>query len=247
LATDPLPGGEQVLDVESAELGAAVSVALWAPAGLEADQSAPLVVVHDGPEYDRLGEVTRYLGAAIATGAVPPVRAALLDPGDRNDWYSANPAYARALSDDVLAAVDERVAVSVRVGVGVSLGGLALLHAHHLSPGMFHGLLLQSGSFFTAELDPQESGFSGFGAVTAFVAHLAGGGPDPAAVPTVLTCGTVEENRGNNEAMAHRLRALGYPVEFVLVRDAHNYTAWRDALDPHLTRLISQAAGARAA
>jgi hypothetical protein len=24
------------------------------------------------------------------------------------------------------------------------------------------------------------------------------------------------------------------------VPDAHNYTAWRDALDPHLSRLLSQ-------
>ena len=24
------------------------------------------------------------------------------------------------------------------------------------------------------------------------------------------------------------------------VRDAHNYTAWRDALDPHLTRLVQR-------
>jgi enterochelin esterase family protein len=66
-------------------------------------------------------------------------------------------------------------------------------------------------------------------------------------VPTVLTCGTVEENLANNEAMTATLRRLGYPAELATVRDAHNFTAWRDALDPHLTRLITDVVCARAA
>jgi hypothetical protein len=32
-----------------------------------------------------------------------------------------------------------------------------------------------------------------------------------------------------------------------MVRDAHNYTAWRDALHPHLARLVREAVDARAA
>jgi enterochelin esterase family protein len=122
-----------------------------------------------------------------------------------------------------------------------------MLHAHRAAPGCFDGLLLQSGSFFTPALDPQESGFSGFAAVTGFVAGVHADAGDPRPVPVVLTCGTVEENRANNEAMAATLRRLGYPAEFVLVRDAHNYTAWRDALDPHLTGLITTVAATRAA
>jgi hypothetical protein len=31
------------------------------------------------------------------------------------------------------------------------------------------------------------------------------------------------------------------------VRDAHNYTAWRDALDPNLTGLVTDVVCARAA
>ena len=65
---------------------------------------------------------------------------------------------------------------------------------------------------------------------------------EPTPVPVVLTCGTVEENRANNEAMTAVLQRLGYDARFVLRRDAHNYTAWRDALDPHLTGLVTRAA-----
>ena len=57
-------------------------------------------------------------------------------------------------------------------------------------------------------------------------------------VPTVITCGAVEENLANNREMAAALRRQGYPVDLVEVPDAHNWTGWRDALDPHLTTLL---------
>lgn len=208
------------LSIDSTHLGATVHGLLWSPPGLGED--APLLVVHDGPEYDRLAGITRFLGSA----GVPPVRALLLDPGHRDAWYSANDAYARALHDEVLPSVP----ASMRIGVGTSLGALAMLHAYRHRPGAFDALFLQSGSFFTPELDPQESGFAGFGAVTAFVARELS-----AAVPVVMTCGTVEENLANNLAMARRLGA-----ELHEVRDAHNYTAWRDAFDPYLTGLLAK-------
>jgi enterochelin esterase family protein len=247
LAVEPVDGSTSELQVDAPLLSGAVGVTVWAPAALDASEPAPLLVVHDGPEFAQLGGLTRYLGASIATGALPPMRAALLGPGDRNAWYSADPDYARTLCDAVLPAVTAHAPSTVRIGVGASLGALALLHAHRSRPGAFDGLLLQSGSFFTPKLDPQESDFSGFGAVTRFVADVHAASSDPHPVPAVLTCGTVEENLANNEAMAATLRRLGYPTRLVRVRDAHNYTAWRDALDPNLTGLVTDVVCARAA
>ncbi len=216
---------------------------VWAPCDLDDDVPAPLLVVHDGPEFDTLGSFTRYLAAMIAAGAVPPMRAALLAPGERNEWYSANPHYAQTLVSTALPALP---AATVRIGVGVSLGALAMLHAHRTQPPAFDALFLQSGSFFTADLDGQESGFSGFGAASEFVDSVHDGESDAHPVPTVLTCGIAEENLANNQRMAHRLAELGYPASIVTVRDAHNYVAWRDALHPQLTHLITEVAGDRA-
>jgi enterochelin esterase family protein len=126
----------------------------------------------------------------------------------------------------------------VRIGIGASLGALAMLHLHRWCSRAFDALFLQSGSFFTAELDPQESGFSGFPAVSAFVEQLSTADSDPAPIPVVLTCGRVEENLANNRSMTSALSRLGYDADLTAVRDAHNYTAWRDALHPHLTDLI---------
>ena len=66
----------------------------------------------------------------------------------------------------------------------------------------------------------------------------AGGHPRP--VPTVMTCGTLEENLANNRIMARALAAQGYDVTLREVRDVHSYTAWRDAFDPSLTGLLRE-------
>lgn len=228
------PGSTTAFEFAAPGLDDPVGGELWAAAELGDGQPAPLLIVHDGPEYARLGDLTTYLETGVAAGTLPPLRAALLGPADRNGWYSANPRYTAALAEHVLPGLPP---ATVRVGVGVSLGALAMLHAHQRIG--LDGLLLQSGSFFTPRFDPQERGFAGFAAVTAFVARLHTAARDPHPVPAVLTCGGVEENLTNNLAMAAALRRLGYATEFVRVRDAHNFVAWRDALHPHLTDLIT--------
>jgi enterochelin esterase family protein len=247
LSGTPVDGDTTSMLVDADELDDEVEVAVWAPDALDAGTPAPLLVVHDGPEYARLGDFLHYVGVCIGTGQLPALRAALVSPGDRDAWYSANPAYARVLGEQVLPAVAEVAPSTVRIGIGASLGALAMLHAHRTAAAPLDGLLLQSGSFFTPKLDPQESGFSGFAAVTEFVAATHAARLDELAVPAVLTCGTVEENLANNKSMAETLRRLGYPTRMVVVPDAHNYTAWRDALHPQLTDLVTDVVGARAA
>jgi enterochelin esterase family protein len=231
LERDAVEDERREIEVDGLDDGMAATI--WSPAGL--DGPAPLLVVHDGPEFASLGGLIHYLGAMVAARALPPLRAALLDPGDRNVWYAANDDYADAVCEKLLPALGE---ATVRIGIGASLGALAMLHLHRRCPGTFAGLFLQSGSFFTADLDPQEAGFSAFPAITAFIEELTTGTAESAPVRTVLTCGTVEENLANNRAVTAALARLGYDAELVTVRDAHNYTAWRDALDPFLTRLV---------
>jgi enterochelin esterase family protein len=232
-------------EVEAPRLQSTVSGAVWTPDGVPDDAEIPLVVVHDGPEFDALAGFTHYVAAMIEEDSLPAVRVALLSPGERNSWYAANADYAATLAEAVLPALP---ATHARIGVGASLGALALLHAQMLRTAPFDALFLQSGSFFTPELDPQESGFSGFEAVTAFVAALHGTrDARHRMIPVAMTCGGPEENFANNEAVAAALRRIGHTVTFTPVRDAHNYTAWRDAWHPHLTRLITTAVATHAA
>jgi enterochelin esterase-like enzyme len=59
-------------------------------------------------------------------------------------------------------------------------------------------------------------------------------------VPVALTCGCAEENMENNSLMARTLANQGYPATLHEVPDLHNYTAWRDAFEPHLTSLLAR-------
>src|SRR5205807_2936182 len=136
-------------------------------------------------------------------GEVPPLRAALVPPPlDRNELYSASARYANALAAELVPALPSDRPV---VLMGASLGALASLHAHWRNPGLAAGLFLQSGSFFRRRYDKQESRFRRFGRVARFTGQVHRSRGYPARIPTVLTCGTVEENLDNNRALARAL------------------------------------------
>jgi enterochelin esterase-like enzyme len=234
------PGDVTDVEVPATALDAVISVRLWSPEGVPHYERLPLLVVHDGPEYDSLASLTRYLSAGVAGHWLPRLRAALLRPGPRDRWYSANMSYTRALCTTVLPAVTGQVATSVRVGMGTSLGALAMLHAHCRYPDAFDALFLQSGSFFLPRFDAHEGWFRYYRRVARFVAGVHDGGLPHRPVPAVFTCGVIEENIENNRLMIKTLHGRGYPASLHEVPDMHNYTAWRDAFDPCLTGLLGR-------
>jgi enterochelin esterase family protein len=214
---------------------------IWAAGSLQPHTPAPLLVVHDGPAYDAEAGLTSYLQDRADSGALPPMRAALLRAPHRDRWYSANIDYAGALAADVVPALTAQWPTTRTLGVGASLGALAWLHAQSSYPEVVDGMFLQSGSYFRPETDPQESGFSEFPAIVGFVASVRRGSRTTRPVPTVLTGGRDEENLANNRRMARVLHRLGYPVRFAVVPGGHDYGSWRAAFDPHLPDLVRAA------
>ena len=227
----------QLISITTAGRGAArVDVDLWSPADADPQEPLPLLVAHDGPEYDQLSELTRFAAAKIHAEELPRHRIALLAPRERNEWYSASPRYTRALTHQVLPALAKQApSYGPPAAMGASLGALALLHAEKRHPGTFGALFLQSGSFFMPRFDAHESDFPYYHRVVGFVSEILRTGYRTE-VPITLTCGSAEENIHNNRTVAE---TLGAPLHEVT--DTHNYTAWRDAFDPHLTRLLAHA------
>ena len=227
-------GAWRELTVPAPALGAEIHVRLWSP---KTGAGERLLVANDGPEYDKLADLGHY----SASGASVSHHLALLSPGDRNDWYSANPAYAATLAGAVLPRLRSELGFPAGrpvVAMGASLGALAMLHAQRRFPGAFVGLFLQSGSFFRPRSDRQESGYAYFHRITRFTGPVVASAFAAHPVPVALTCGTVEENLGNNREMEKALLRQGYPAELYEVPDGHHFTAWRDAFDPPLTGLL---------
>jgi enterochelin esterase-like enzyme len=235
---DPPRGPRRSLSLSSRGLAQDVPCQLWAAMGLAEGAPAPLLVVHDGPEYDDLAGLTLFLDAMVQEGRLPPLRAALLAPVDRNETYAASPTYGRALALGLVPRLRQVAPTDIVIGMGASLGGLAMLQAQRAHPGTFAGLYLQSSSFFHRVLDEQESGFARFSRITGFVDSVlrAGAAPDP--VPVVMSCGLIEENVENNRLMTRALQAQGYDTRLVENRDVHTYVGWRDTFDPHLVDLV---------
>ena len=238
LAADPPKGERREISLPSRGLPHEVPGVLWSAAGSDADDELPLLVVHDGPEYDALASLTLFLDAMVDDERLPPMRAALLAPVDRNESYAASASYSRALALGLVPGLHKEAPTTVTIGMGASLGGLAMLHAQRAHPGTFAGLYLQSSSFFHRVLDEQESGFERFQRITAFVDGVLRAGPAADPVPIVLTCGLIEENVENNRLMTRALGAQGYDTRLVENRDVHTYTGWRDTFDPNLVDLV---------
>lgn len=219
-----------------------VTAELWSPEWLGQSDPAPLVVVHDGPDYAARGGLTHYLAVLAAERLAAPARALLLTAQPREVLYAASPTYTNALVTRLLPRVTSRWPTTGCVAVGASLGALAALHAQWHHPGLFRAMLLQSGSFFTPRTDPQESGFPRWREVTGFVAEVLADRTAAAALPPIaLTCGDREENLLNNRLMAAHLREAGAAGMLTEVPGEHDFTCWRDGLDPSLRDLLVSA------
>jgi enterochelin esterase-like enzyme len=240
LRDDPPQGDVVEIDVPSAVLGDVQPTVLWTAAGTTPETPLPLLVALDGVEFASFSGLLRMLDAEVASGLLPPMRAVLCHPTRRDEHYTASPKFARYLARELIPAVEKRVSVAperrCRVGLGASLGGLALLHAQRRG-GMFGGLFCQSSAFFHHE---DTLGSAYLRRVERFMDGMlaASSWPDP--IPVALTCGTVEENLANNRVCAAALVSQGYPATLHVVRDAHNWIAWRDAWTPHLVEFLGK-------
>jgi enterochelin esterase-like enzyme len=226
LSAEPLVEAKSV-SISSRILRAELPALIWAHP--DATENSPMLVAHDGPEYAEHSSLLALLGT------LPPLRATLIGPVDRNEIYSASARYSRALADEILPALPS---APIRIGLGASLGALALFHAHRRYPDSFDALFLQSGSFFR-RAESYERTFPRYERIARFVGGIHRNRPERA-VPVVLGCGTVEENLPANKALEESLRRRGYDVRLHEFRDGHNWVAWRDSFHPHLLQLLQR-------
>ena len=228
---DGAPAAEaKRVTIPSRILRAELPALIWAHP--DANGDSPMLVAHDGPEYAEHSALLSLLPQ------LPPLRATLIGPVDRNEIYSASARYARALADEILPTLP---AAPVRIGLGASLGALALFHAHRRYADIFDGLFLQSGSFFRRK-ESYERWFPRYERIARFVGGVHRSRPERT-IPLVLACGTVEENLAANRALAESLTARGYEVRLNEFRDGHNWVAWRDSFQPHLQELLARMGG----
>lgn len=229
----------------SLELGMDIPVRIWQPDGSDNGESLPLILATDGTEHVERGQILPCIAAAISDGRIGKHRVALIDParGLRNDWYSSDH-HADALSGPVLDAVGDNFNVRPGiVGVGYSLGAMAILRTAYNNPGLFTGMFLQSPSAFTAEHienyseeRTSEENLSMFKNLTELTYHInAEDWPGDFRMSISITYGERELTVYLARALATRLELQNHEVYGLLQPGfRHEWGSWRSGIDNNL-------------
>lgn len=238
LSAPATPGRLTTLELPSA-LAAPLAVRMWTPSGLRSRDPAPVLWCHDGSGYLDHARIDRWAGSHIAAGTLPAFRIVLADASRRMQWYSGSPGYLRTVRR-ALGALQERFPSDAPVAVaGASLGGLTSMLVGMRDPRV--GVVFsQSGSFFDARIDKSDNAFRWFDRITREVAGIS--------ATTVrndlhigMVCGAREGNERLNTPLALGLMNSGWDVAYERFDDLHNWTGWRDSLDPMLPNLLREA------
>ena len=233
-------GSIERLRINSDAFGGLREVGVYLPAGYEARQIHPLVIVHDGHDYVDHAGLGTVLDNLIERGDLPPLIAVLTQSPDRMNEYVDDPRHAAFITAEMLPALESAYHLSARardrVLMGASLGAVASLSVAARAPRLFGGVVLKSGSFiFDRTLLTSRAEL--FRRVSEFVDGLGGG--ESLLHRAFISCGRYEGLVSQNRRLASFLRRAGVATRYVESRDAHHWGNWRDQIRAGLMWCLS--------
>ena len=215
-------------------------LSIYLPARFRDTRRYPLMVVHDGLDYERFANLATVLDNLIHRLELPPMVVALTQSPDRLNEYAASERHARFLTDELLPLLEDEFPLledpADRALMGASFGAVASLHAAWKRPGPFGKLFLQSGSFAFTDIGDHDRGPL-FDPVVEFV-NAFRRAPGRPADRIFLTCGIYESLIYYNRSLLPVLQKTGADVRMVESQDGHNWENWRDRLREGLTWLF---------
>jgi len=223
------PGQLKELRLSSRALRRHASVILYAPARVLPGRRYPLLVMHDGKEFLEYSAFGTVLDNLMHRELMAKCFVACTHPNDRMREYTANAAHTRFINNELVPELERTLPVGgearYRVLCGASLGAVASLAAAVRRPGMYGGLLLESGSF--RSILPH--GLPALASAARMVRMLQ---TKPRRVVDRIfqTYGSYEPLAEPNRAMTPVLERMSDELRVVEGLDGHNWTNWRDRL-----------------
>jgi len=235
------------LSVASSVFGETRHASIYVPALFCSSQRYPLLVVHDGHDYLRYADLKTVLDNLIHRGEIPQIIVALIQSPARLKEYAGDDGHANFVAHELLPQLAQRYPLlddaESRGIMGASFGAIAALHTAWRCPGLFHRLLLQSGSF-TFDDSGRCHDAAHFDAVVEFMQAFRETSGELAG-KIYMSCGVYESLIHENRALVPELQRHGLDVRLEEVRDAHNWENWRDRLRDGLSWLFPGASAAR--
>ena len=234
------PGSLEPLVLDSPTLGRRGGH-LYLPARFRRSRQYPLLVVHDGSDYLNYAGMKTILDNLIHRLEIPDLVVAFTDSPDRLREYANDAGHARFVTEELVPALARRIPLldrpRSRCLMGASFGAVAALSTAWRHPGVWGGLLLQSGSFAFSDIGRSNRRGPLFDRVVEFVNEYRAD-PKPVSERVFVSCGVYESLIYENRTMVPLLGATGMDVRFVEARDGHNWENWRDRLREGLSWLF---------
>ncbi len=207
-------------------------IRVYLPARFRRTRRYPLLVMHDGGDFLRYGDLQPALDNLIHRLDLPELVVALDEPGQRTVEYVGSEPHARYLSHDLLDGLERALPLisspAARGLVGASLGAVASLHAAWSFPNRWGLLGLMSGSFAFTDIGVHRRGPI-FDPVVEFV-NAFRREPGQPAEKVFVSCGMYESLIYENRSLVPLLQAQGVDVRYREARDGHHWQNWRDQL-----------------
>lgn len=207
------------------------------------NKAYPLIIIHDGADFVTYAHLQVSLDNLIASGAIPPVIAALVQTRDRTGEYSRGRRHARYLVNDLLPTLQQHYPLSERaedrVLLGASLGAVASLATVFRYPGVFGGVLLHSGSFILDERKLSGRPHPVFQRVARLV-NAFKRAPNMPEIRAFVSTGELEGLASESEALAELLIQNGISVQFKSAWDGHHWHNWRNQLRDGLIWVLNR-------
>jgi len=226
--------------IQSEALGGTRRVTVYRPARFRPTRRYPLLVVHDGRDYQRFASLVEVLDNLIHARDIPGLIVAMTHPADRMEQYRDSEQHARYVAEELVPALEADLPLlgtpDGRGLMGASLGAVASLSTAIRYPNMFGRLLLQSGSFAFSDVGQHDRG-PVFDPIADMINQYRA---EPTAVTDriFLSCGTHESLIYENRSLVPLLQRTGMDVRYVEAPDGHNWENWRDRLREGLAFLF---------
>ncbi|SMX25599.1 alpha/beta hydrolase-fold protein [Boseongicola aestuarii] len=226
-------GNLETLSVDSLVFGQTRNEMVYLPYGYTPDRAYPLVVIHDGQEFDSFANLSVSLDNLIYSGDVPGLIAVLIQTDDRMGEYPRGRRHARYLVGDLLPLMTTNYSITAdpakRVLLGASLGAVASISTAFRFPGVFGGLILNSGTFVTDQNKLASRPHPVFHRAARLVEALQRA-PQLPKTRAYVSTGELEGLADENRALATFLQDHGVDVLFNTEWDGHHWHNWRDQL-----------------
>lgn len=197
------------------------------------DESVPLLVVYDGPDYLRRGKLAAIVDNLIAARRIRPLAVAFLQNGGAArmvEYGQAEPTLAFVMGQVLplafqeLNLLDYEKQPGAHGVMGASMGGLMSVFTALKLPEVFGKAISQAGAF---ELWGHET------TTMQMVRHF-----PKTDIKLWLDCGAMDFLLAPNRKMAALLAEKGYNFTYRENGGAHNYTTWRDSCAEGLEMLF---------